>query len=159
MNDKDFTIQNIELKINSSLGEYVRCTFRDTSGNDNLAAGRLQTLGHDSTWNHRLIFLTGCSRPPHPLIKSHNKYTFLRFLSGKHFINSGLMEGYMGRKKSKKAKPGPTAVECNLCATDVWQNDPALGIIYMIGEKHAALCKECGECLVRVMALARQRWG
>jgi len=65
----------------------------------------------------------------------------------------------MGRKKKKQPAEKPTAVECNICSQDVLMNDPALGIIYMIAQNHAALCKDCGQMLTQVLDIARHRWG
>ncbi len=64
----------------------------------------------------------------------------------------------MARKKKKQPAEKPTAVECNVCGTDVWFNEPVLGIVYMIGGKDSALCKDCGQMLIQVLDIARQRW-
>ena len=81
-------------------------------------------------------------------------------MSGRDFINSGLPVVDMGRKTRKKdVDDRPMFVKCGICSDRVHWNAPMDGIIYQIQDEFKSICQDCGEMLLQVLDIARNRWG
>ena len=66
----------------------------------------------------------------------------------------------MGRKTKKKDLiDRPAFVKCGTCGDRIHWNAPMHGVIYQIQEKYKAICQDCGETLIQVLDIVRQRWG